>query len=288
MIKNISIISKHLISIELANKEDLENFTKIFTVLDRYKAARTLFVDEVNIEYEQYDTKEVVKLIRATDFTYIDIENILHHLSKHGISVDNSVIARTFAAAYSNAFESKDMAFSLFNGLPQFNVRVSKNTFVITPMSEEHLELSSKNSKTFIESLRRESNTYSCVIQDNTIDIIIQSEIHQAIDSIVKSLVQSSLLAKDEEKKLTEKLRQLAFKDQAFVEYFSIKTINKYPHDHPLKKYEGVTRDIESILDGFIKSENSKSTVEQLKKLKIAPDAPRIITKTIEKLVKFH
>ncbi|MGL9717843.1 MAG: hypothetical protein ACR5K9_04015 [Wolbachia sp.] len=290
MTKNISIVSKNLISIELVNKQDLENFIKIFTVLDKHIAAKTLFTEEVKIEYKQHDSIEIVDLLKSSGFTYHDVENILHHLSKHGMKVSSSVIACTLSSAYNSGLEPKDVAFSLFKGSPQFNIRVNKNTFIIIPMSEENLELDSRNSKMFIELLKSEQSMYDCIVKENTINIIVHSEMHQAINSVIKSLMKSCLLAQEEEAKLKERLRQLAFKDQAFVEYSSIKTINRYPHNHPLRKYEGITKGIENILCDFITNENSESTIEQLNRLnlEVSPDTPRIITKTIDKLVKFH
>ncbi|MFP3015743.1 MAG: hypothetical protein ACEY3B_05585 [Wolbachia sp.] len=289
MTKNISIISRNLISIELVNKQDLENFIKIFTVLDKHIAAKTLFTEEVRIEYKQHNGKEVVELLKDTDFTYHEVENVLNHLSKHGMKVPSSVIAHTLFAAYNHALESKNVAFSFSEGSPQFNIRVSKNTFIITPMSEENLELNSQSSKTLIESLQSKKN-YDCIVEENTIKVIVHSEIHQAINLIIKSLIKSLLLAKEEEGKFKEKLRQLAFKDQAFVEYSSIKTISRYPHNHPLRKHESITKDIENILCDFITNENSEFAIERLNKLSsaVSPDTPRIITKTIDKLVKFH
>ncbi|WCR59043.1 MAG: hypothetical protein PG978_000457 [Wolbachia endosymbiont of Ctenocephalides felis wCfeF] len=290
MTQNISIVSKDLISIELVDKQDLENFIKIFTVLDKHIAAKTLFTEEVRIEYKQHNNVEIVDLLKSSGFTYHDVENVLHHLSKHGMKVPSNVIAHTLFSAYNNALESKDIAFSLFEGSPQYNIRVNKNTFVITPMSEKDLELSSQNSRMFIELLKSEKSIYNCIVEENTINVVVHSEIHQAINSVIKSLIKSSLLAQEEEAKLKEKLRQLAFKDQAFVEYSSIKTINRYPHNHPLRKYENITKGIENILCDFITNENSESAIEQLNRLnsKVSPDTPRIITKTIDKLVKFH
>ncbi|WP_395463061.1 hypothetical protein [Wolbachia endosymbiont of Cantharis cryptica] len=290
MTKNISIISRNLINIELVDKQDLENFIKIFTVLDKHIAAKTLFTEEVKIEYKQHDGIEIVKLLKDTGFTYHDIENVLHHLSKHGMKAPSSVIAHTLFSACNHALESKDVAFSFFEGSPQFNVRVNKNTFIITPMSEENLELNSQNSRKFIELLRSEKSIYDCVVKENTINIVVHSEIHQAINSIIKSLIKSCLLAEKEEVKLKERLRQLAFKDQAFVEYSIIKTINRYPHNHPLRKYESITKGIENILCDFIANENSEFTIEQLNRLnsEVSPGTPKIITKTIDKLVKFH
>ncbi|MCM1000842.1 MAG: hypothetical protein KTV72_00660 [Wolbachia endosymbiont of Melophagus ovinus] len=290
MTQNISIVSKNLISIELTDKQDLENFIKIFTVLDKHIAAKTLFTEEVRIEYKQHDGIEVVNLLKSSGFTYHDVENVLHHLSKHGMKVPSNVIAHTLFSAYNNALESKDIAFSLFEGSPQYNIRVNKNIFIITPMSERDLELSSQNSRMFIELLKSEKSIYNCIVKENTINVVVHSEIHQAINSVIKSLIKSSLLAQEEEAKLKEKLRQLAFKDQAFVEYSSIKTINRYPHNHPLRKYENITKGIENILCDFIANENSEFAIEQLNRLnsKVSPDTPRIITKTIDKLVKFH
>jgi|GEM_PF-6476412 len=290
MTQNISIVSKDLISIELVDKQDLENFIKIFTVLDKHIAAKTLFTEEVRIEYKQHNNVEIVDLLKSSGFTYHDVENVLHHLSKHGMKVPSNVIAHTLFSAYNNALESKDIAFSLFGGSPQYNIRVNKNTFIITPMSEKDLELSSQNSRMFIELLKSEKSIYNCIVEENTINVVVHSEIHQAINSVIKSLIKSSLLAQEEETKLKEKLRQLAFKDQAFVEYSSIKTINRYPHNHPLRKYENITKGIENILCDFITNENSESAIEQLNRLnsKVSPDTPRIITKTIDKLVKFH
>lgn len=290
MTKNISIVSKNLISIELVNKQDLENFIKIFTVLDKHIAAKTLFAEEVRIEYKQRNGIEAVDLLKRSGFTYHDVENVLHHLSKHGMKVPNSIIAHTLFSAYSNALKSKDIAFSLFESSPQFNIRVNKNTFIITPMSEENLELDSQNSKMFIELLKSEKSIYDCMVKENTVNVVVHSEMHQAINSIIKSLIKSCLLAQEKEVKLKERLRQLAFKDQAFVEYSSIKTINRYPHNHPLRKYEGITKGIENILCDFIANENSEFAIEQLNRLnsKVSPDTPRIITKTIDKLVKFH
>lgn len=290
MTKNISIISRNLISIELVNKQDLENFIKIFTVLDKHIAAKTLFTEEVRIEYKQHNGIEVVELLKDTDFTYHEVENVLNHLSKHGMKVPSSVIAHTLFAAYNHALEFKDVAFSFSEGSPQFNIRVSKNTFIITPMSEENLELNSQSSKKLIESLQSEKNIYDCIVEENTIKVIVHSEIHQAINLIIKSLIKSRLLAKEEEGKFKEKLRQLAFKDQAFVEYSSIKTISRYPHNHPLRKHESITKDIENILCDFIANENSEFAIERLNRLSsaVSPDTPRIITKTIDKLVKFH
>ena len=157
-------------------------------------------------------------------------------------------------------------------------------------MSEENLELNSQSSKTLIESLQSEKNIYDCIVEENTIKVIVHSEIHQAINLIIKSLIKSRLLAKEEEGKFKEKLRQLAFKDQAFVEYSSIKTISRYPHNHPLRKHESITKDIENILCDFITNENSEFAIERLNKLSsaVSPDTSRIITKTIDKLVKFH
>ncbi|MDR3132188.1 MAG: hypothetical protein LBU02_03800 [Rickettsiales bacterium] len=290
MTQNISIVSKDLISIELIDKQDLENFIKIFTVLDKHVAAKTLFTEEVRIEYKQHNNVEGVDLLKSSGFTYHDVENVLHHLSKHGMKVPSNVIAHTLFSAYNNALESKDIAFSLFEGSPQYNIRVNKNTFIITPMSEKDLELSSQNSRMFIELLKSEKSIYDCIVEENTINVVVHSEIHQAINLVIKSLIKSSLLAQEEEAKLKEKLRQLAFKDQAFVEYSSIKTINRYPHNHPLRKYENITKGIENILCDFITNENSESAIEQLNRLnsKVSPDTPRIITKTIDKLVKFH
>lgn len=288
MVKNISIINSTLVRIELVHKEDLEKFIKIFTILDKHKAARTLFTDEVSIEYKQHNSIEVIELLKATSFTYNDIENILYHLSKHGMKVTNAIIARTLVAAYDNKLESKDLAFSIFKGSPQFNIKVSKNTFIITPMHELHLDLNSENSKSFIKLLNNERGIYDCVVREGKIDVVMHSEIHQVINSIMRSLVKSSLLAKDEEEKLKEKLRQLAFKDQAFVEYFSIKAINRYPNGHPIRKHESVTKGIENILYDFMENEDSKFAIEQLNRIQLSPDTPRIITKTIDKLLKFH
>ncbi|NUX01767.1 hypothetical protein GO685_04745 [Wolbachia endosymbiont of Madathamugadia hiepei] len=290
MTQNISIVSKDLISIELIDKQDLENFIKIFTVLDKHVAAKTLFTEGVRIEYKQHNNVEGVDLLKSSGFTYHDVENVLHHLSKHGMKVPSNVIAHTLFSAYNNALESKDIAFSLFEGSPQYNIRVNKNTFIITPMSEKDLELSSQNSRMFIELLKSKKSIYNCIVGENTINVVVHSEIHQAINLVIKSLIKSSLLAQDEEAKLKEKLRQLAFKDQAFVEYSSIKTINRYPHNHPLRKYENITKGIENILCDFITDENSESAIEQLNRLnsKVSPDTPRIITKTIDKLVEFH
>ncbi|WP_253299967.1 hypothetical protein [Wolbachia endosymbiont of Chironomus riparius] len=172
--------------------------------------------------------------------------------------------------------------------LPQFNIRVNKNTFIMTPMSEEHLELNSQSSKKFLALLKREKNTYDYTIEENTVNVTVHSEVHQVINFIGEALIKSNLLAEGEEKNLREKLRQLIFKNQAFVEYSSIKTINKYPHNHPLRKYENITHGIENILCEFIKNEDSKSTINKLSRLKLSPDTPRIITKTIDKLTKFH
>ncbi|APR98225.1 hypothetical protein [Wolbachia endosymbiont of Folsomia candida] len=289
MIKNISINSRNLITIELVNKQDLENFIKIFTVLDKHIAARTLFTEEVKIGYKQHNEIEIVELLKDTNFTYHDVENILHHLSKHGMNVPSSVIAQALFVAWST-LESKDLAFSFFEGSPQFNIRVNKNTFIITPMSADNLELNSQNSKTFMELLKSEKSMYDCVVKESDIEVVVHSAIQQTINSIVSLLIKSCLLANEEEEKLKERLRQLAFKDQAFVEYSSIKTINRYPHNHPLRKHENITKGIENILYDFIASEDSKCAIEQLNRLssEVSPDTPRIITKTIDKLVKFH
>ncbi|OWZ25596.1 hypothetical protein [Wolbachia endosymbiont of Wuchereria bancrofti] len=290
MTKNISIVSRNLITIELVDKQDLENFIKIFTVLDKYVAAKTLFTEEVRIRYKQQDSIEIVDLLKNSDFTYHDVENVLHHLSKHGMKVPSSVIAHTLFSACNHALESKGIVLSFFGGSPQFNIRVNKNTFIMTPMSEENLELNSQNSETLIELLKSEKSMYDCVVKENIINIVVNYEIHQTINSIIKSLIQSCLLAKEEELKLKEQLRELAFKDQAFVEYSSIKTINRYPQNHPLRKYENITKSIEDILCNFIANENSEFAIEQLNRLnsEVSPDTPRIITKTIDKLVRFH
>lgn len=91
------------------------------------------------------------------------------------------------------------------------------------------MELNSQSSKTLIESLQSEKNIYDCIVEENTIKIIVHSKTHQAINLIIKPLMKSCLLAKEEEGKFKEKSRQLAFKDQAFVEYSSIKTISHNP-----------------------------------------------------------
>ncbi|MDD9331698.1 MAG: hypothetical protein PV340_03585 [Wolbachia sp.] len=101
-------------------------------------------------------------------------------------------------------------------------------------MNEKHLELNSQNSKIFIELLKSKKIMYDCTVTGNAIDVIVPSEIQGTIKSIVKSSIKSSLFAKEEEKKLKEELRQLAFKDQAFSEYHTTQAINRYPLNHPL------------------------------------------------------
>jgi hypothetical protein len=290
MVQNISVINKNLLNIEITGKQNLEHFITICTVLDKHKAAKTLFADEVNIEYKQHNGIERIELYRDKGFSYNDVENIVYHLHKHGMAITDSVMANAITAAY--ALESKGIAFSLFNDCPQFNIRVNKNAFTITPMYEKHLRLDSQSSKMLIGSLKNGKTLYCCILERNTINIVVHSEMHQVINIIVESLIESSLLSTDNQQKFKEKLRQLAFKDQAFIEYFSIQTINRYPHNHPLRKYEGIAKNIENVLHNFIESENgnSESTIEQLTaiNLELSPDTPKIITKTIDKLVKFH
>ncbi len=290
MTRNILIVDKNLISVELVNKQDLENFIKIFTVLNKHVAAKTLFTEEVRIEYEQHDNIEVVNLLKSSGFIYHDVENILLHLNRHGMEIPSDVVACTLFSAYNSKLEAKDVGFSLFDGSPQFNIRVNKNVFIITPMNEENLELDSQNSRMFIELLKRGESMYDCVVKENTINIVVYFGVYQVINSIVKLLIKSCFLAQEEEVKFKKRLEQLAFKDQVFGEYSSIKTINRYPHNHPLKKYENITKGIEKILSSFVINENSEFTIEQLNKLslEVSPDTPRIITKTIDKLVKFH
>ncbi|MBV0899532.1 MAG: hypothetical protein KTV77_02045 [Wolbachia endosymbiont of Fragariocoptes setiger] len=288
MIKSISINSKNIVNIELDTKEDLENFIKIFTVLNKHKAAKTLFKNEVNIEYQQHETKEIVQLLNDVEFTYNDIENILHHFSKHGMKLPNDIIACTLASGYNNALKSRDMAFSLYEKSPKFNIKINKNVFILTPMSIEDIKLDSQNSKKLFSLLKNEQNTHSCEIKESIIYITVYSDIIQVINLIVNSLVQSNLLEKNEKYKLQEKLRQIAFKDQAFAEYCSIKTINQYPHYHPLRKHQNITESIEGILREFMSNEDITSTVKKLNKLGVSPDTPSIITKTIGRLVKFH
>jgi hypothetical protein len=55
MTKIISIVSKNLIILELADTRDLESFVRIFTVLDKHVVAETLSAEEARIEYKQYD-----------------------------------------------------------------------------------------------------------------------------------------------------------------------------------------------------------------------------------------
>ncbi len=117
MTKNISIVSRNLITIELVDKQDLENFIKIFTVLDKYVAAKTLFTEEVRIRYKQQDSIEIVDLLKNSDFTYHDVENVLHHLSKHGMKVPSSVIAHTLFSACNHALESKGIVLSFLVAL---------------------------------------------------------------------------------------------------------------------------------------------------------------------------
>ncbi|OEY87106.1 hypothetical protein BIY23_01310 [Wolbachia pipientis] len=290
MIRNISIINKNLLSIEITNQQVLEHFIKICTVLDKHKAAKALFADEVTIEYKQHDSIEYVELYKNNNFLYHDIENIVYHLYDHGIKITNSIMANTITAAH--ALESKGIAFSLFNSCLQCNIRVNKNIFTITPMCEKHLWLQSHNSKMLINSLKSVKTLYYCVLKKNTVNLIVHSDVQQVINIITESLIKSSLLAKSNEQILKAKLRQLAFKDQAFIEYSSIKTINQYPRNHPLRKYEGIAKNIEDILCDFIEGEgeSSESAVERLNQisLKLSPDTPKIITKTIDKLVKFH
>ncbi len=290
MIQNISIISHNLLSIEITDKQSLEHFITICTVLDKHRAAKALFTDEVRIEYKQCDSIEYVELHKDKSFSYNDIENIVYHLHNHGMAITDRVMANVTIDAYT--LESKGIAFSLLDDCPQFNIRVSKNVFTITPMCEKHLWLHSQSSKMLIESLKSEKMSYDCTFKQNTINLTVHSDLHQVINIIVESLIRSNLLSKNHKQKLKEKLRYLAFKDQAFIEYFSIKTINQYPHNHPLRKYEGVAKSIENILHNVIESEDesSESAIERLNQinLELSPDTPRIITKTIDKLVKFH
>lgn len=291
MIKSISV-SSNFITIKISDKEEVEKFIKIFTIFDKNKAAKTLFTDEVSIEYAKEGILDIIQLTKGKNFNYIEVETVIDHLCKHGIAIDNKIIEHTFTEAASK-LEHQNIIFCFYQKRPQFNIRMSKGTILIRPMAKEYLNLDSIKSKELIGLLQKETSLYGCAVKDNIIYILSYTEIENAANSIVQTLLKCHLLEKENKEEITEQLTQIAFADFTISELKVIRDIALYPNDHSLSKYKDITKKIEGIFLDLVDNSFNMNSMDSLKSaLKQEGEfssVPKIIMKSIYKLDKnFH
>ncbi len=291
MIKDI-IINSNLIVIKTDSKEELEKFIKIFTIFDKNKAAKTLFKEEVSIEYREEGDIDIVNLIKNKSFNYTEVETIVDHLCKHGITVGDQIVEYAFTQA-SNKLDHQNIVFCSYQKRPQLNIRIDKGKISIRPMAKEHLSLNSANSQKFIKLLQKENSLYNYTIENNIIYILGYAEVHDTVSFIAQILLKCCLIQKEDNELIIEQLIQIAFKDFTISELKVIKNIASYPNYHPLSKYKNIAREIEDI---FLNLADDNLSMNSVNKLKSALNqegefslAPKIIMKSIFKLDKnFH
>lgn len=291
MIKNISV-SGSLIAIKTDDKEEVEKFIKIFTVFDKNKAAKTLFTDEVSIEYTKKGILNVIQLIKGKNFNYIEIETVIDHLCRHGMIIDSKVIECTLAEAASK-LDHQSIVFCFYQKHPQLSIRIDKGMMSIRPIAKEYLNLNSIKGKELIGLLQKESSLHGCTVKDNIIYILSYAEIQNTVNSIVRILLKCHLIETESKEEITEQLIQIAFEDFTMSELKVIRDIASYPNDHSLNRYKDTTKKIESIFLDLVDNSFNMSSMDKLKSaLKQEGEfsaVPKIIMKSIYKLDKnFH
>ena len=290
MIQNILINNSRSITIFFTEKDEIENFTKIFTVLHKNKAAKALFSHEVNIEYQ--DTKVI--LTTDVDLQFSDLSKIITHMLHHDFKISTDVIAKSLEQG-SSILKTDNLVICSFNNKPLYNINISirNNAIMLQPISIRYLDVSSEDSKKLINLLKMNSDTSEVKIDNkqNSISVSINTTIHSVIKSLVNILIKTQIIEENNQETVLQQLIRLAFHDFTYNELQIVKNIAQYPTDHPLSKYKNIAKDVENIFshlanDKSLDSDSAKLLQDAINNTGIFSTVPHIIMRSFNKLNK--
>ena len=293
MTSNIIISNSNNITIFFTEKNEIENFTKIFTVLDKNKAAKALFSHEVNIEYKH----NCVTLISSTNFEFSDLNKIITHMLQHNFTINANIIAQSLEQGC-NILKTDNLVICRFHNKPLYGINVSirNNTIMLHPISIRYLNLSSEYNQKLINLLKTHTNTSDTTIDNkqNTILVSINTAIYDIIQSLVSILIKAQIIEESHKEKTLQELTKLAFHDFTSNELQIVKNIAQYPTDHPLSKYKNIAKNVENIFSHLASNElldsySAKLLQDAINNTGEFSTAPHIIMRSFSKLNKnFH
>ena len=293
MIQNILIGDNSNIKIFFTEKNEIENFTKIFTVLDKNKAAKTLFNNEVSIQYQ--DMSAI--LTSSTHFEFSDLNKIITHMLQHNFTISTNTIAQSLEQGC-NILKTSNLVICRFNNQPLYSINVSirNNTIMLHPISTQYLDLSSEDNKKLINALQTHTNTNDIIIDNkqHAILISINTVIYEVLQSLVNILIKVQIIEENDKEKTLQQLTTLAFHDFTSNELQIVKNIAQYPTDHPLSKYKNIAKNVENIFSHLASNQSLDSCSAKLLQDAINntgefSTAPHIIMRSFNKLNKnFH
>ncbi|AUO55119.1 hypothetical protein [Ehrlichia canis] len=293
VIQNILIGDNSNITIFFTEKNEIENFTKIFTVLDKNKAAKTLFNNEVNIQYQDMSAT----LTSSTHFEFSDLNKIITHMLQHNFTISTNIIAQSLEQGC-NILKTSNLVICRFNNQPLYciNVSIRNNTIILHPISTQYFDLSSEDNKKLINALQTHTNTND-ITTDNkqhAILISINTVIYEVLQSLVNILIKVQIIEENDKEKTLQQLTKLAFHDFTSNELQIVKNIAQYPTDHPLSKYKNIAKNVENIFSHLASTQSLDSSSAKLLQDAINntgefSTAPHIIMRSFNKLNKnFH
>ncbi|WDM85449.1 hypothetical protein K6025_01035 [Ehrlichia sp. JZT12] len=293
MIQNILINNSRSITIFFTGKDEIENFTKIFTVLYKNKAAKALFSHEVTIEYQD----SCVTLTTDTNFQFSDLSKIITHMLQHDFKISTSIIAQSLEQGC-NTLKTDNLVICSFNNRPLYNINISirNNAIMMQPISIKYLDLSSEDSKRLIDLLKMNTDTNDVTTDDkqNIIVVSINTTIHNIIKSLVNVLIKMQIIEENNQETILQQLIRLAFHDFTSNELQIVKNIAQYPTDHPLSKYKNIAKNVENIFshlanDQLLDSDSARLLQDAINNTGAFSTAPHIIMRSFSKLNKnFH
>ncbi|AHX04532.1 hypothetical protein EHF_0082 [Ehrlichia japonica] len=293
MTLDIIINNSSSITIFFTEKNEIENFTKIFTVLDKNKAAKALFSHEVNIEYQH----NCVTLISSTNFEFSDLNKIITHMLQHNLTISANIIAQSLEQGC-NILKTDNLVICRFNNKPLYGINISirNNAIMLHPISIRYLNLSSEHNQRLIHLLKTHTNTSDTTIDDkqNTILVSINTAIYDIIESLVSILIKAQIIEESHKEDTLQQLTKLAFHDFTSNELQIVKNIAQYPTDHPLSKYKNIAKNVENIFSHLASNElldsySAKLLQDAINNTGEFSTAPHIIMRSFSKLNKnFH
>ncbi|AHX09354.1 hypothetical protein [Ehrlichia chaffeensis] len=210
MISNIIISDNSSITIFFTGKDEIEKFTKIFTVLDKNKAAKALFNHEVNIEYQ--DNRAI--LTSSTNFEFSDLNKIITHMLQHDFIINTNTIEQSLEQGC-NTLKTDNLVICRFNDKPLYSINISirNNTIILHPISTKYLDLSSEYNQRLMSLLKTHTSTSDITIDNkqNSILLSINTAIYDIIQSLVSTLIKAQITEESDKEKILQQLTKLAF-----------------------------------------------------------------------------
>ncbi|AHX03255.1 hypothetical protein ECHHL_0078 [Ehrlichia chaffeensis str. Heartland] len=290
MISNIIISDNSSITIFFTGKDEIEKFTKIFTVLDKNKAAKALFNHEVNIEYQ--DNRAI--LTSSTNFEFSDLNKIITHMLQHDFIINTNTIEQSLEQGC-NTLKTDNLVICRFNDKPLYSINISirNNTIILHPISTKYLDLSSEYNQKLMSLLKTHTSTSDITIDNkqNSILLSINTAIYDIIQSLVSTLIKAQITEESDKEKILQQLTKLAFHDFTSNELQIVKNIALYPTDHPLSKYKNIAKNVENIFshlasNQLLDSYSVKLLQDAINNTGEFSTAPHIIMRSFSKLNK--